>query len=232
MSIQHHAYIVEGVLEGGIAAATEFLVREYGFASNAHPDFIIQRYQLFSVEDARSVLSLAALTPMAGDKKALIIAAEQIYHEAQNALLKLLEEPPAGTVIILCVPQQATILPTVRSRVLPLPVTNILDTQNVADESAQAFLAAPQEKRITMIKKLVSGKDDGARRAGRAESVRLVGGIERVLYAAYRKEQHHAKRRALRVVLHDIEIMRSYLYDRAAPVRMILEHLAIITPQL
>lgn len=233
MFIQHQAYITEGALEDGVADATEFLAREYGLTSVANPDLVIRRYGLFSVEDARATISFAALTPMVGDKKALVIAAEQIYREAQNTLLKLLEEPPEGTIIILCVQQSATILPTVRSRVLPLPVgAQQHGASNDADVPAQIFLAASQEKRIAMIKKLVSGKDDDARRAGRTESVRLIDGIERVLYAAYGSEQHHTKRRVLRVVLYDIEMLRGYLYDRAAPVRMILEHIAIITPQI
>ena len=36
--------------------------------------------------------------------------------EAQNALLKMLEEPPAGTVLVLTVNHAQTVLPTIRSR--------------------------------------------------------------------------------------------------------------------
>ena len=43
--------------------------------------------------------------------------AELLTIEAQNAFLKLLEEPPADTVIILTVVNQSMLLPTIRSRV-------------------------------------------------------------------------------------------------------------------
>lgn len=42
---------------------------------------------------------------------------DQTGHEAQNALLKVLEEPPADTIIILCASNENGLLATIRSRV-------------------------------------------------------------------------------------------------------------------
>jgi DNA polymerase III delta prime subunit len=47
---------------------------------------------------------------------AVLQDAETMSREAQNALLKLLEEPPAGSVLILTSSQPEQLLPTVRSR--------------------------------------------------------------------------------------------------------------------
>ena len=44
-----------------------------------------------------SVLDVAASAPFVGDYKVVIISASRAYHQAQNALLKLFEEPPEGT---------------------------------------------------------------------------------------------------------------------------------------
>ncbi|HSX43368.1 MAG TPA: AAA family ATPase [Candidatus Saccharimonadales bacterium] len=56
---------------------------------------------------------------------AIIQDAETMGREAQNALLKLLEEPPEGSVLILASSQPDQLLPTIRSRVqilmLPAP---------------------------------------------------------------------------------------------------------------
>lgn len=50
-------------------------------------------------------------------KKIFIVdEAELLNHTTQNALLKTLEEPPAGTVIILVTASEETLLPTIRSR--------------------------------------------------------------------------------------------------------------------
>jgi hypothetical protein len=52
-----------------------------------------------------------------GGRRAAVIAdAEWLNHEAQNALLRLLEEPPPRTTLVLVTPSSAGLLATVRSR--------------------------------------------------------------------------------------------------------------------
>jgi len=51
-----------------------------------------------------------------GARAAVIADAEWLNQEAQNALLRLLEEPPAGTTLILVTASAAGLLATVRSR--------------------------------------------------------------------------------------------------------------------
>ncbi|HSJ31974.1 MAG TPA: hypothetical protein VK933_11110 [Longimicrobiales bacterium] len=55
-----------------------------------------------------------------GDAEALV--PQEASPEAANALLKLLEEPPADTTIILTAADPAVLLPTIRSRLLPVRV--------------------------------------------------------------------------------------------------------------
>jgi DNA polymerase-3 subunit delta' len=52
----------------------------------------------------------------AGRKVALLADADRLSPSAQNALLKTLEEPPPGTVLILACEAEERLLPTVRSR--------------------------------------------------------------------------------------------------------------------
>ena len=51
-----------------------------------------------------------------GARVAIIEGADRMNEDAQSALLKTLEEPPAGVTIALCADQEARLLPTVRSR--------------------------------------------------------------------------------------------------------------------
>ena len=61
--------------------------------------------------------AVAYKTPMVGREKIFIIDEAELLDEAgQNALLKTLEEPPAGTTIILVTCRDDLLLPTVRSR--------------------------------------------------------------------------------------------------------------------
>ena len=65
----------------------------------------------------RDLIGELALMPVEGGARVAIIeGAERMNEDAQSALLKTLEEPPAGVTIILCADGEARLLPTVRSR--------------------------------------------------------------------------------------------------------------------
>jgi DNA polymerase-3 subunit delta' len=68
----------------------------------------------------RGVRDLVAELPLmaveGGARVAIIEGADRMNEDAQNALLKMLEEPPEGVTIVLCADQEARLLPTVRSR--------------------------------------------------------------------------------------------------------------------
>ena len=59
---------------------------------------------------------LALLSAEGGARVAIVEQAHRLNEESQNALLKTLEEPPAGVTIILCADDEECLLPTVRSR--------------------------------------------------------------------------------------------------------------------
>jgi hypothetical protein len=222
--MRHHAFVIEAEAEEGIVVAAAWATRELGMIVEKNPDIAVLRYGLFSVADARRVTELAAGAPFKGESKVLIIAAGRAYHEAQNALLKLFEEPPAGAYLFLIMPSLGGLLPTLRSRVVELGVHT--GSQGAAiSEVVTTFITATKEKRSALIKKLASGKDEEERREHRAEAITVVNGIEIVAYAAM---QRGGKVAAL---LSDIETLRTHLYDRSAPVRMILEHLALVIPK-
>ncbi len=68
----------------------------------------------FKIEDAKEVISEAYKSE--SQTKTLILGAKSFTIPAQNALLKILEEPPTNIVFLLLAPNKSTFLPTVRSR--------------------------------------------------------------------------------------------------------------------
>ena len=69
------------------------------------------------VDQIRDMISDAYILPNEAERKVYIIEnADCMNINAQNAALKLLEEPPAGVVILLCAVNTGQLLPTVRSR--------------------------------------------------------------------------------------------------------------------
>jgi DNA polymerase-3 subunit delta' len=58
----------------------------------------------------------------AGLRVAIVHPADEITEQAANAMLKSLEEPPPGAVFLLVSGRPARLLPTIRSRCVPVPV--------------------------------------------------------------------------------------------------------------
>ncbi|MDO8742146.1 MAG: hypothetical protein Q7J45_01225 [bacterium] len=224
--MRHHAFVIEANMEKGVGIAERWLSSELKMESKGNSDVVVLRYGLLSVSDARRIADIAAQAPFEGQYKALIITAGRAYHEAQNALLKIFEEPPRGTYLFLVLPTLGGLLPTLRSRVVLLTSSERLPADAIS-EMAQKFIESSREKRSTMIKKLTSGKDEDDRRARRDEAIEIVNGIEVAAYAALRVKKYKASVE----LLSEISELRSHLYDRSAPVRMILEHLAIVVPK-
>jgi len=78
-----------------------------------------------SIDSARQLekfMRLKVSSDKAYNRVAIIENAHLMTVEAQNALLKTLEEPPAGTLIIMTVSHEPALLPTVRSRAQSLAV--------------------------------------------------------------------------------------------------------------
>lgn len=80
-----------------------------------HPQFYaIYEKEEFKIDDAKEVIAKAYL---AYEREMLIILAANKYNNAaQNALLKIIEEPPANVQFIIIAKHKNTLLPTIRSR--------------------------------------------------------------------------------------------------------------------
>ncbi len=221
--MQHHAFVIEARAEEGIEVAQAWAEKELKMEVKNNPDVVVLRYGLLSVEDARGVAEKVAGVPFVGEHKVVIISASRAYHEAQNALLKLFEEPPRGTYLFLVLPTLGSLLPTLRSRVQVLKHQAPSTKHEI--NPAEEFLKANKEKRSAIIKKLISGNDEEERRENREEAIAIVNGIEAVAYMSGRSTSRH------RELLEDIQVLRGYLHDRSAPVKMILEHLSLVIPK-
>ena len=98
----------------------------------------------------RSLTRELSLAPLEGAwRVAVVEEADRLNEDSQNALLKLLEEPPAGTVLVLCAANEDALLPTVRSRcvhlrlgpVSPREIAAMLEEEGVADAVSATALA-------------------------------------------------------------------------------------------
>ena len=101
--------------------------------SGNHPDIIKVTHEKpnsISVDDIREqVNNTIMIKPYQGPYKVYIIPqADMMTTQAQNALLKTIEEPPEYAVIMLLTENADTLLPTINSRCVMLKLRNIKDT--------------------------------------------------------------------------------------------------------
>jgi DNA polymerase-3 subunit delta' len=101
------------------------------------------------------IVGLALSAAEGGARVAIVESAHRMNDDAQNALLRTLEEPPPGVVIVLCADDEDRLLPTIRSRCVRIrlgPVSSrsiegLLGELGLADPPAAARLARLAEGR-------------------------------------------------------------------------------------
>jgi len=92
--------------------------------NQAHGDFLILQSEegVIKVDKARKIGKFLANTPAESKYRVVIIdSVDDMNTNASNAILKILEEPPKNTVLILISHTPTKLLPTIRSRCRNLP---------------------------------------------------------------------------------------------------------------
>ncbi len=101
---------------------------------------------VITVDEVRRLKSFFNLSATDGGRRVVIVdSADEMNPNAANALLKLLEEPPANAVLLLVAHQPSRLLPTIRSRCRELRLTTLgPDDMAAAMNAAGAETSQPQ----------------------------------------------------------------------------------------
>ena len=122
----------------------------------------------------KNLVGELSLMPVEGGARVAIVeGAHRMNEDAQNALLKTLEEPPAGVVIVLCADDEDRLLPTIRSRCQRIRLGTVatrdieawLTERGVADAPAAARFARLAGGRPGLAFAYASSPEAGAVRA-------------------------------------------------------------------
>lgn len=128
-----------------------------GYRTN-HPDVLyFKAGEKLGIEQARKIKEHFSLKPYSLKGRVVVIEdASVMTHEAQNALLKTLEEPPGEAILILCASSDANLLPTILSRCeihrfattdLRLPTTDIEKLINSSTEERFEYIEKLKDKK-------------------------------------------------------------------------------------
>lgn len=120
------------------------------FENNNNPDIIIidEQDESIKTEQIKELVKNVLEKPIQGEKKIYIINnSENMTREAQNSLLKTLEEPPEYVIVILITSNENLLLNTIKSRCIKFQFQNLSD-----EEIKQYFRMANQVIDYSIIK--------------------------------------------------------------------------------
>ncbi|SFD84150.1 DNA polymerase III subunit delta' [Roseivivax sediminis] len=132
------------------------------------------------VQEVRDLKRRMALSSADGGRRVILVdAVDDLNVSAANALLKLLEEPPANTVLLLVCHRPARLLPTIRSRCRELRLSP-LGPEAMAEALAAAGAAAGPEE-ADALTELSAGSVGAAIRLSNLGGLELYGALMEVL---------------------------------------------------
>lgn len=217
----HHAYLIGVGVNEGEKGVILFLEREVGLKIKGNPDFVNQKFETLSIEDARNLKEMASRKALGGDKKIFVVQSNFLTREAQNSLLKLFEEPVSNTHFFIITPNADTLLPTLKSRLMVLDSGESTKNEDLTKYTKE-FLKLHPSARIEagFIKTMIEEKD-------KQKALEFVDYLTKALREASGKNPSSYVE-----AFSEIITSRNYLRDRSASVKLILENLSLVMPVL
>ncbi len=207
----HHAWLMTGPPGSGRsnlahAFAAALLCPENGCgeckscimaAAGSHPDISVLSTErvVISIDEVRDLVASSQFGGSLGKLRIMLIEdADRMQERSSNVLLKALEEPPAGTIWLLCAPSEADMLPTIRSRVrrvgLKVPavqeVARLLVERDGIEPKLALQVAAESQSHIGMARRLATSSEARSRRRETLMAALAITGVTSAVNTAER----------------------------------------------
>ena len=219
----YHSYVIEGNPEE-VAYTLRGFLENRGDINKQSGDVMLNLYDSFTIFDSHKIKEWYQNKPIDGKKKVCIIGAKFINHEAEQTLLKIIEEPTSYTHFFIIVPDSSLLLGTILSRVHLIKNLNI--NTGVEDKEALEFIHISPTSRIEKVGEIIKEFKDNENSGGlRHKAISLVNGIERIIYVKWKRDVNNED---YKFTLNELKNAREFLSLPGASVKMILEHIALI----
>lgn len=181
------------------------------YQEKIEPEVGVEIYQTtvdsIGIDSIRALIEEAHRRPREGfSKKLIVLAGAKITVEAQQSALKILEEPPSDTEIILILPDGTRLLDTVLSR-----VQVERKTASVVSQVFHEWLQLSYADRIKEIETRTKAKD-------------------MVWMQSFKQELQKYAEKNNHTSLADLQLVLANFLTRGASNKMLLEHLALSLP--
>lgn len=225
-NLNHHAYL----LVGGEPTCLELLSvleKRHKVIIHGNPDYYEHHYDNFTIDDARELKSMHEMRPTGTDgRKIFIVSMNGVTIEAQNALLKLLEEPAEYATFFLIVPSAHLLLPTVKSRLMKIDTQEEGSGGGVPSDDilklTKIFVTSGIKEQLDIVKALV--EDISKEKKTKQDAIIFLDAIQAHIYETKGvKGVNNGGYDSLEA----IEVARKYANDRSPSLKMLLEYVAM-----
>lgn len=210
-TLSHHAYLILGEKQTAENFILDFF-KSNKINKEGNPDIFVFDHDRMYIEDARSLVSIENRAPVSLDFKYITLHVGSIVWEAQNALLKLFEEP-GRTKFFIVSESKSLFLPTLLSRFEIIDLGNREENKKSQAKIGKKFLELSLKDRLKEISVLCEEISDGKKRKSEA----------RKLLLSLRESLKGSDGEKLKAVLSSLK----YISDTSSSTKLLLESVAL-----
>ncbi len=214
----HHAFVIEGKRDIVLPLIKQALEANLSLSFEKNPDIFQFDFDTFLVDHAHTIKEADLKANYFLPHKFIVISFSAITREAQNALLKVLEDPTGHTKFIIVTHSKEILLPTIISRVAVIRHASFHETASPV--SVEVFLKAPPAKRLEMVGKLLKEV---------AEETKTKRDVSEFVFELKIHLEQHIKTKQIneKKLLSTLKALQ-YITDPSASQKLILERLCVL----
>lgn len=217
----YHSYIIEGNIEESFSLIKDFVFSNY-LNGVDNPDVLIESYDSLKMDSVSVIKEWHKNKNLNEFKRFCILSLKSLTKDAEQTMLKILEEPKINTHFFILVPSSSILLETTKSRAHIVK----LDTSNVISEKdIENFLSMNKRDRIDYVKNFIDKfKNDENSSNLRYNAINFLNLLEEKISKNFLK----SKDKNIIFILNEIFNSKRFLNLPSSSVKMILENLSLI----
>lgn len=218
-SFSHHAYIAVGNHALVVPELSNEFENRFQIKVAGNPDVSFLHYESFGIDESRRLQDMQSARPVFGDRKIFVISTYGITVQAQNAMLKMFEEPAPSTHFFIVVPSDSFIIGTLSSRLMKLDFVG--DSSGAAELIPEKFLKMTYPERLKTIEKFLKTYKDSKENKSMIST--FFNSLQALFAKDIKKNREHTEK---------LLNLSKYTFDTSASLKILLETTALTLPIL
>ncbi|WKZ26587.1 MAG: hypothetical protein QY304_00580 [Candidatus Paceibacterota bacterium] len=219
---KHHAYLVLSANGNGLELLKKIVQSGLDIETTGNPDYWEKQIETFGIDDSRDLKRIYLSRALKeNNPKVILVKTSFITTEAQNALLKILEDPSPQTFFFFLMPSKEGLIPTLLSRFMVLEKA-IVGEEEKPPLEPEIFLSLSVPARLKSVAKIIAVKD-------RAVAEKAIDALETCLYRKVDWLSLDLKQAEIFKIFAE---SRNYLRSRGGSIKLVLENLCLVLPKV